>query len=153
MPASRAQRPASVAARLAPLFSVAADVAIATAPDSQLAGNCPTNARALTVVLEHVGITADTIRGAVYDDPARGPKPTRPADIGIDYDGHWWVDAQFAGTTWTLDLCSELPARHHEPLIMQGTPTEYVPLTWNPPGMDMFDPDAGDIPRDISLPR
>ena len=153
MVASRPQRPASVTARLAPLFSIATDIAIATAPDSQLAGNCPTNARALTVVLKRAGLTADTVRGAIYDDPARGPKPTRSADIGRDFDGHWWVDAQFASTTWTLDLCSELPARYHEPLIMQGTPTEYVPLTRNPPEMDIFDPAHSDIPDDIPTPR
>jgi len=153
MVASRPQRPASVAARLVPLFSIATDIAIATAPDSQLAGNCPTNARALTVVLERAGLTADTVRGAIYDDPARGPKPTRPGDIGRDFDGHWWVDAQFANATWTLDLCSELPARHHFPLIMQGTPTEYVPLTWNPPDMDIFDPVPSDIPDNISTPH
>ena len=93
------------------------------------------------------------MRGAIYDDPARGPKPTRSADIGRDFDGHWWVDAQFASTTWTLDLCSELPARYHEPLIMQGTPTEYVPLTRNPPEMDIFDPAHSDIPDDIPTPR
>lgn len=153
MVASRPQRPASVAARLGPLFSIAMSVAILTAPDSQLAGNCPTNARALTVVLERAGLTADTVRGAIYDDPARGPKPTRAADIGREFDGHWWVDAQFASTAWTLDLCSELPARRHEPLIMQGTPTEYVPLTRNPPEMDVFDPAPSDIPDDISTPR
>ena len=147
MSESTAQRPKSVAARLAPLFATATDVAVATAPDNQLAGNCPTNARALTVVLERAGIKADTVRGVIYGDPGLGPKPTRPADIGIDYDGHWWVIAQFANTTWTLDLCSELPARYQEPLVMQGSPTEYLPLTWKPPGKDMFDPDPADIPN------
>lgn len=80
------------------------------------------------------------MRGDIYDDPARGPKPTLADDIGRDFNGHWWVDAQFASTTWRLDLCAELHPRHHEPLIMQSMPTEYVPLTRNPPEMDIFDP-------------
>jgi hypothetical protein len=36
---------------------------------------------------------------------------------------------------------------------MQGTPTEYVPLTRNPPEMDIFDPAHSDIPDDIPTPR
>ncbi|WP_302083171.1 hypothetical protein [Salinibaculum rarum] len=109
-------------------------------PEDTLVGYCPYTARAATLAAEKHGFTADTIRGAFYDDPSQGAKPTDVSDIGVTYDGHWWCELHAEGTVYTIDLCSLLPSRHHEVLIMEGTPVEYIPLQRNPPRMHQFDP-------------
>jgi len=134
----------SLAAITAPVFATARRLAHDAIPDTtvdaSLNGYCPYTARALTIAFKDTSYPADTIRGAFYDDPSAGPKPTQEADIGDTYDGHWWVEVTIDGVEYTADLCSLLPEREHEPLLMADTPPEYVPLARNPAGMQMFDP-------------
>jgi len=91
-----------------------------------LLGECPYNAVRLRSELEARDVEAIVVRGGL-DIPGE-PTPTTAEDLPKTGLAHWWVEAEYEGTKWALDLAREGHQPLGVPLIARERPDPYVAI-------------------------